>query len=242
MGLISDLLKDIPLSSVVKERLALAEDKYKLLQEENARLKVELASNDSNETVSLEFLAGFKVVDIAEASQYWESFEGEFYSWNPSWHTELSQNTGKRWTAIHEKRYSSSTLIAAHYFVGIHGPVSSKYFNLEGLARFLFAFRKTYTSHWANLQKKMKVYVDMSLPSNLSFFVGNREGRKYGLLLVNEAPLFQEHTPRYALITEKEDIIRRMIGMIDIFIQEHSAISPEGIFTLADMLGINVEH
>lgn len=39
MGYITDLLKDIPLSSVLKERLAIAEDKIETLESENSNFK-----------------------------------------------------------------------------------------------------------------------------------------------------------------------------------------------------------
>ena len=43
MGWLQDLLKEIPLSSVLKERVALAEDKYQRLSEENDSLKHRVA-------------------------------------------------------------------------------------------------------------------------------------------------------------------------------------------------------
>ena len=43
MGWITDLLKDVPVTAVVKERLALAEDKYKTVADEKNRLQERIA-------------------------------------------------------------------------------------------------------------------------------------------------------------------------------------------------------
>jgi hypothetical protein len=43
MGLLTDILKEIPTSGVLKERVALAEQKYDLLEQQNENLKLENA-------------------------------------------------------------------------------------------------------------------------------------------------------------------------------------------------------
>lgn len=43
MGLLTDILKEIPTSGVLKERVALAEQKYELLEQQSENLKLENA-------------------------------------------------------------------------------------------------------------------------------------------------------------------------------------------------------
>ncbi|MGO9019117.1 MAG: hypothetical protein ACLQVJ_12300 [Syntrophobacteraceae bacterium] len=44
MGWFTDLIKDVPVSAVVKERLALAEDRFRAIEEENKKLKRRIAA------------------------------------------------------------------------------------------------------------------------------------------------------------------------------------------------------
>jgi predicted transcriptional regulator len=50
MGWLSDLLKEYPALSVAKERLALAEERFKHIEEENSKLKARVAELEAHNT------------------------------------------------------------------------------------------------------------------------------------------------------------------------------------------------
>ncbi len=52
MGWFTDLIKDVPVSAVVKERLALAEDRFRKIEEENKELKQQITKlSQENQTL-----------------------------------------------------------------------------------------------------------------------------------------------------------------------------------------------
>src|SRR5450830_433043 len=71
MGWLADLLKDIPVSAVARERVALAEEKYQKVVDENLELKNQLEvvrSENGNLRKQLASLASPESLDAVEVS------------------------------------------------------------------------------------------------------------------------------------------------------------------------------
>ncbi len=81
MGLITDLLKEVPLSTVVKERLALAEDKFNLLERENEKLHEELdvIKNSNEQSKEQTIITALKRVEIYKNRSYYDRMRPELF-------------------------------------------------------------------------------------------------------------------------------------------------------------------
>lgn len=79
MSWISELLQGIPLNAVLKERVQLAEEKFKTLEDENEQLKTRIQQLEDENKVLVSELAQTKPKESAKPKLHGEfyKFEGE---------------------------------------------------------------------------------------------------------------------------------------------------------------------
>lgn len=157
------------------------------------------------------------VVDLTDATNFWSGFVGDLYCWNPSWQTELVTKPSE-WDGIHKSRYLDEKLERVVYIVAKTGPGNRqrKFFYLSGMLEFLNKFCSEHPELEVNIKSKMDVYIQETLPSDLSFFIGTRENstKPVGILLINDEPFCDGDMPVYAFVTSNKKIIKDMQNMI----------------------------
>jgi hypothetical protein len=153
--------------------------------------------------------------DIGNSHPAFSDFEGTYYSWNPSWQTELSTNPDE-WMEMHRQRYRNTRIKRIIYIIGSEGIVKdpySKLYYLTGFKAFVKEFTRRFPSDANKMEDKLEVYLMKQLSSELTLFAGKKDGHHQSIILFNEPPLMVGGTPLYSLEINSSEMYEKIRNM-----------------------------